>query len=380
MMTKLIVILADGLGFHYLRDTTVHTGFSDLFASVTPVKSLLGYSDGIIPSIWTSNFPERHNHWARWSLRNDYVRHPIPLHLWEWKLATITKFLRKNLSSRLGKPTDLPSSMPSRIVSSFDYDCLDTSRPFYSEDPPSIFQILQKNEVNFKYSSCRRIEDMSLREISGDVVFFYLDEFDRLGHVYGPKAPIVRRRIRQLIQHTEVIKTRSEHIVLFSDHGMFQITGRIDILRILSRLTSLLGQDYLVFLDSTMARFWFFNETSEKEVTEALSDVHEGHFLTPSEIQTNGLRFATHAHGDKIFLVNPYNEIFPNFYHPLFKGHFKGLHGFSTDAENSYALLASTLETANIEATGLDIAPTILDAIDIEYPHNWSGKSVLRRC
>ena len=71
-MPKVIAVFADGLGFHYTRNAFVEKLLKDVFQTVIPLKSILGFSCGIIPSIWTSNYPRAHGYWALWGLKKKY--------------------------------------------------------------------------------------------------------------------------------------------------------------------------------------------------------------------------------------------------------------------------------------------------------------------
>jgi len=65
---------------------------------------------------------------------------------------------------------------------------------------------------------------------------------------------------------------------LFSDHGMTNVEETFDIFAALGDLR--VGDDYLVFVDSTFARFWYPNDEVRALVHERLAGA-PANFLTP---------------------------------------------------------------------------------------------------
>ena len=55
-------------------------------------------------------------------------------------------------------------------------------------------------------------------------------------------------------------------LVVSSDHGMTPVTNHTDLVGEVAKLGLRMPQDYLAVYDSTMARFWFFNETARARV------------------------------------------------------------------------------------------------------------------
>src|SRR5262249_52409814 len=63
--------------------------------------------------------------------------------------------------------------------------------------------------------------------------------------------------------------------------------------------------DFLAVFDSTMARFWFFNDTARQRITDCLVRLSYGRTLTTDELQRFGVHFADGRFGETIFLLNP---------------------------------------------------------------------------
>ena len=138
-----------------------------------------------------------------------------------------------------------------------------------------------------------------------------------------------------------------------------------------------LGLDYLVFLDATMARFWFFSDQAREKIMIGLSKLPYGHFVTSIEKTANGIDFETDMYAQEIYLVNPMIEIYPNYFHPIYRAFFKGLHGYAESEHNSLAIFATTSNLQLTQGSVLDISPTLLQLLDIRSPQEWKGKSLI---
>src|SRR3989338_11390970 len=87
-----IFILIDALGWEYIKDRPF---LSDIAVTKQPVKSILGFSSAVIPSILTGKLPQEHKHWSL------YFNSPRTSPFW-W-----TQFMswmpKKILNSRLSR-------------------------------------------------------------------------------------------------------------------------------------------------------------------------------------------------------------------------------------------------------------------------------------
>lgn len=59
--TVSIFALVDALGWDYIKDRPF---LNDIAVVKRPVKSILGFSSGVIPSILTGKYPQEHKHWS----------------------------------------------------------------------------------------------------------------------------------------------------------------------------------------------------------------------------------------------------------------------------------------------------------------------------
>jgi len=101
-------------------------------------------------------------------------------------------------------------------------------------------------------------------------------------------------------------------------------------------------KDYAVVYDSTMARFWFFNERARQQITDCLNEVPEGRILTDSELADLGTLFTDRRFGELIFLVKEGVLIVPSH---MGQRPIRGMHGYDPAEAQSYAVLCTNQKT-----------------------------------
>lgn len=366
----ILVLLADAVGFHYTRDPNIRNKLVELFKCVVPAKSLLAYSSGIHTSIWTSNYISHHGKWLNYELRS-FPGYEIKISQIAWKLKSLVTFLSKRLFSQYNRYY-IPREI-SGLFKSVEYDF---GSPFYHEKLHSLFQILDQNNVRFHFLTCKKVEEMASLKLEDDLNIVFLDEFDALGHKYGPHSSIVKRRILKLLNELEIMRNAQKNVslIMFSDHGMQEVQQRFDVLKKLELVESSgfeLGKDYMVFLDATMARFWVRSQGGQQAIFSALSDA-PGHILSTREIENYNIP-VNDRFGNLIFLADPGVEVFPNFFHPFFAGYVRGLHGYAPEIYSSYGIFAATHELNCKEFSLLDISPTLVKHLGLRAPREWKG-------
>jgi hypothetical protein len=125
-----------------------------------------------------------------------------------------------------------------------------------------------------------------------------------------------------------------------SDHGMTPVTRQADLVGAVTKLGLRMPQDYLAVYDSTMARFWFFNEAARQRVTEVMHALDCGRVLSQKEMDKFGLHFSDQRYGELIFLLNPGSIVAESDFNG--KGWFpEGMHGYHPDDSYSDAIFLS---------------------------------------
>lgn len=220
-----------------------------------------------------------------------------------------------------------------------------------------------------------------------EFAFFHIGDLDGVGHKYGPESEEIRATLERIDKGIErVVKVAKErfeevYLLIMGDHGMMEVRKHLDIWSELKKLPVKLEKDYLVFLDSTMVRFWFFSDRAEKIIVDMLSDLDNGHILSQAEKDKYHLNYPHNKFGDIFFLVDPGNLIFPNFYQN--RKSVKGMHGYAPETpEQQAALLIQSPKVK--ESKWLEkpvdmrrVFPTLLDLMDLPIPEGIKVKSLL---
>ena len=127
-------------------------------------------------------------------------------------------------------------------------------------------------------------------------------------------------------------------VYIFSDHGMANCDELLDLKAKIEPLPLRFGKDYIVVYDSTMARFWFFNEAAREQITTTLNAVPQGRVLPDAELKAMRAHFPDGYFGELIFLANEGVLIVPSH---MGERPIRGMHGYHPEAKHSYAMLCS---------------------------------------
>jgi hypothetical protein len=136
------------------------------------------------------------------------------------------------------------------------------------------------------------------------------------------------------------------------------------------------GVDYRVFLDSTLARFWYLNDTAQARVRAALEGVDGLNRITEEQLRRYRIGFNNRAYGDDIFLVGNNTIVLPNYFQtaPVL-----GMHGYPPEVPEQKGILISSLPGfRDIEIDYVDIFPTVLVIAGLPSPGACDGRSVFK--
>lgn len=385
-------IIVDGLGYAQIwRAKMPFLSQPAPGMSIRPLRTLLAYSSGIYPSIWSGRYPEEHGVWSEFFFDcsagpgvTDGLRF-LPISL---ELQRGAKYLLLQMLARTGiHPKDyfgLPPAVERffRRVAS-DYRSLPPVRP------PGITMLdtvmnRADHSWEFVYTSDFVVDPPTGKQVAAwsgnDSLFYSLSDADEAGHQYGPDTDAYRRFLIQLDSRLQSLVASLQkqnpgiEIFLFSDHGMNPVRQSVNILAYLERSRLTLGRDYVAFLNSTLASFWFLRPKAEAQVREILARVPGGHILDSGDLARYHLRFPDNRYGDLLFLVDPGMEIVPNFM-SLTQRPGQGMHGYTPDNPETAAFLAGpsakvsrpgdvteifSLIQANVEGAGQPL-PAMVD-------------------
>ena len=164
--------------------------------------------------------------------------------------------------------------------------------------------------------------------------FWYLkfSYLDHLGHKFGPEPSTFKDQLTKIDRYVEQVVTllqRKRHglkVLVLADHGMSKVCKTVNILEDLGQLRSQLYEDYVVFADSTMLRFWFFTEKATCEISDFLQQIKCGHILSTTEKRLLKIPLDP-KYGETIFVVDEGYLVHPSFFHSI--SEVKGMHGYA---------------------------------------------------
>lgn len=349
-----LVFLIDALGYEIVDSG----GFLGALAATQrpAVRSVLGFSSAAIPTILTGKTPSEHGRLVMYRRRERtsvFDRYRTLLHV-TGRLPRGHSRFRRWLSSRLRADgvTGYFSlyEIPLQLLPLFDL-CERKSiyAPGAFDGVASLFDRLAGEGVAYRVwdwsvPTSRAFAEMedAARNGSERMLFLYTPELDATIHVHGPRSAAVAAWLRI---HEDAIGRvvraakgagRKPRLRVFGDHGMAQIGAHADLARDLRRMTSKMPRDYIVFLDSTMARFWFARDSVRREITDRLAARSDGRFLTREELSSLGAYFPDRRFGEEIFLVDSGVLILPSF---MGSSPIQGMHGYHPDERDSHTTL-----------------------------------------
>ena len=92
---------------------------------------------------------------------------------------------------------------------------------------------------------------------------------------------------------------------MISDHGMTPIERHYDLVKEIEAPGPRMPDDYLAVHDSTMARFWFFNDQARQSIHAYLNNLVCERVLRDEGLRQLGVLFTGRRFGELIFLLHP---------------------------------------------------------------------------
>ena len=307
----------------------------------------------ITASFFTSNNIGKHKVFAL------YKKRKVPLKINPYSLIPnknpIKNYLFNFILYLTGKNISAPCINPNLLkyfeLSSKDFFYINgiknflTKKNFLIYEWPFVFYNLGK-EIKKKLvvfdneeNGVKRFIKLSKKFKDKNFFYFHFSSTDSLAHSSGIESRKFKENLKKvdllLKKICDNFNLKKDKFVLWSDHGMLEVKKFINLKKKLPKF----GDGYIYFLDSTLARFWFFSEKKKQEVVSILKKIKEGHILTEKEIKKYQLESLKEEYGELFFLVNDGFLIFPNFFQE--KKPAKAMHGYSLKSKEEKALFIS---------------------------------------
>jgi hypothetical protein len=320
-----VAIFIDALGAEVARS---HGFLANAPGVRKPLETVLGYSSAAIPSLLTGTFPREHGHFSMYLRdRGKGVFRPYrPL----MRLAQRTRgrgvlrrALKRHLTKRIEGYFEL-YDIPLDVLAEFDLcQKRDIFKPAGLAPSETFIDRLDRSGVPYRIWTWKDDEHRAVTELldalSGGTRGFFLlysARLDALMHAVGTAGRGVGAELDRYARLVEEIRRRASgelHLFLFSDHGMTDVRESHDLHAALGRTGLSTPKDYLVFTDSTMARFWFRSPTAPGRLRSALPPTGWGRWLDQGEMAAYGIDFPDHRYGEAIYLLEPGHVIVPSY-------------------------------------------------------------------
>ena len=350
-----LFIMIDAMGWEILK----HDSFGQHFAPQRKkLESVFGYSSTCVPSILSGRWPSEHRNWCYFVY--DPAHSPFRSLRWLRWLPTavtgrrlfrryLTKFVKVQLKFR--GYFDL-YNIPFKFIHLFDFtEKKSPLQPRGMNRGPNIFDFLTENQIPYFVTDTTKSEEQNRDDIITaierervDFIFQYWAGLDGLLHMVGNQSPEVPAKLRRYEQWIEQVLAAAKahyaevHLYIFSDHGMANCDRLVDLKAKIDALPVRMEKDFAVVYDSTMARFWFFNERARQLVTEALGKVPEGRVLPDEELRRYHAWFEDGYFGELIFLMQEGVLIVPSH---MGERPIRAMHGYHPTDPQSYATLCT---------------------------------------
>jgi predicted AlkP superfamily pyrophosphatase or phosphodiesterase len=227
-------------------------------------------------------------------------------------------------------------------------------RPNGMNHGTNIFDFLQQNNVPYFGSDPDQGEVENYGALLAaietgdpDFTFSYWPALDGLLHQVGNQSPEIAPRLKSYEQWIQKVCQAAKrhyqevHLYVFGDHGMANCDRLLDLKAKIEALPLRMGKDYAVVYDSTMARFWFFNERARREIAARLGAVPEGRILSDDELRELRVFFPDRYFGELFFLCEEGTLIVPSH---MGERPIRAMHGYHPNDKHSFAALFSNQE------------------------------------
>jgi hypothetical protein len=329
MRRRLAVLLVDALGWDLAARTP---GFAAVLPHRRRIETVLGFSSGALPTLFTGRSPSEH---GRWLMYRRASGHDTPFRGFRmlgllpprlrrsWKLSVLlTRFVARRGVNGYFSLYQVPRDLLE------EFDLAERDDIFVPGGLPggSVWDAVERSGVrwrgwNWRTREAEALEAMerALEHGPEDFLFCYTAELDAALHREGLSGEDVRGRMARydawLTRNAHAARRRGEELrlVLLSDHGMLDVRETVDVMGVLAGLPCRWPRDYVPFFDSTFARFWWRSPAARGEVRAALEAMRGGRWLGDDELGRAGALFPGREYGEDVYLLDPGVLMVPSF-------------------------------------------------------------------
>jgi len=379
---KLILYFSDAFAWQYLQETEFMPGFWD---ERRPLETVLGYSSTILPCLVTGQPPQRTGVWTEY-FRRDRPQHPLATAVVRSRLLLTPVNLARLVLFRFARKAGHPAAHKLRIPLQFAHFFARHDMDYRKFPPvdlpvPDLGSAAGERGLRFFFRYLDHGYDLGaqVRELDAllaayDVLFYYDPSVDGHGHHVGADVRRLQPDLDRVAGFCSAVRDRTgddAHLLLFSDHGMTDVKRSYDLFARLRPWR--LGQDYLVFVDSTFARFWYSGAGVRDAIRARLSGA-PGAFLTREDEERYGIAFDDDRYGEDILVADEAVVFHPSYISPTFfrtkQYPDRATHGYRPECPSAYGIFlrrgvgADPASSDPMPATGVfGVATSIMDSL-----------------
>lgn len=324
------------------------------------LENVLGYSFAIQSCMLSGKYPEETNHWMPYFYSQkespllfktlNKIGTIFPLDSLQSLRSLMVMGTRKFFVKNGAQANNIPlCEIDKMAVYPYYYMC---ELPFFFELKESLEKTSQTALTYLGPPKIRTslhaslIQYIETSEHENEVIIAYDDALDGLGHMLGPHAfqcqcyaKSVDRTLCAI--YRKLTNAFGEHVTLFffSDHGQTELSYQLDLLSEFDRRGLKLGDDYLCFVDATLALFWPKNYEIKRKIFDILCRIEGGKVIDEALKRKYHINFDDKRYGEMVFVLKPGGSFVPNFFSPF--GAMKGLHGYLPEEDVQKGFLIS---------------------------------------
>lgn len=297
-----------------------------------------------------------------------------------------------------------PANIPLHLLAEFGAS--EDQAPIYEPGGlpvESIFDLLAEQQRSWKYLMFPVVDLADQQALEATIDAFnqedphslYLLQFsesDAEMHKHGPESTRRRqvmgeidRKIRRLRKVAEEMIGEVNWVVV-GDHGMTEVRETIDVLKIAHKAEKKAGvkhgRDYLLFLDSTMARAWGKTKAGEQFIEELFQEKafrEAGQVVDQQLARKRHLPATSEAYGHQIWIANLGTLIHPDYFYER-GDRVRGMHGYLSSHLDMHGFCV--MEGPDIPARTrekirlVDVCPTMCSFMNLPRPEDAVGDTL----
>jgi len=272
-----------------------------------------------------------------------------------------------------------PFNIPFSMLQYFD---ISSEYLNYSDDESNLFKELKRNgynvvSLNDATNPIKEMDSVFDYNPNKTVFLLHYNYQENICFKYGIESQEMTNYLKKIDNSLKKIILSFDciNLMIVGDHGMTPVKINFNLWAELNKLNSKLNDDYIFFLNSPTARFWFFNKKAKEEVLKLLLKLNKFGVVLSKEDLIKFKIPSDKKYGEIIFFAREGVNISPDFYH---FDKIKAMHGYLNEA-GPPLILYSTNKNLKIkkDCNLIDITPTFLKLLGIKTKIKMQGRSIL---